>query len=215
MSNYPGVRALRDDSEKPMDLWRKPVQVDPPAAHQCAAVCCRTGPRGTLQVLLITSKDTGRWVIPKGNIDEGEKPYLGALREAYEEAGVWGKVRKRALGYYSYVKDGAKRLTVSVHLLKVKTEADSFPEAKHRRKLWVHPWDAADLVSEPELKALFEQIALKNPMNSQDRWRSKKYTLSRNEPETATSARPAARVRAVLQDVDPARSIYPAPGRTN
>jgi 8-oxo-dGTP pyrophosphatase MutT (NUDIX family) len=67
----------------------------------------------------VTSRNTGRWILPKGNIERKEAPYLAAQREAFEESGVQGKVRKRPIGFYSYLKDGDRELQVSVHLLRV------------------------------------------------------------------------------------------------
>ena len=71
--------------------------------------------RDLLQVLLITSRETGRWVIPKGNIGKGHNARQAAEREAYEEAGVRGDVEKVPLGSYMYekvLKEGTPRPTV-------------------------------------------------------------------------------------------------------
>src|ERR1700761_881770 len=78
-----------------------------------------------LRVLLITSRKTGRWVIPKGNIGKGHNAREAAEREAYEEAGVRGDVEKVPLGSYTYgkvLKDGTSRPMVvkvfAMHVLK-------------------------------------------------------------------------------------------------
>jgi 8-oxo-dGTP pyrophosphatase MutT (NUDIX family) len=65
-----------------------------------------------LEVLLITSKDTGRWIIPKGNIARRETSYKAAQREAFEESGISGKIRKTAIGHYRYLKNGETSLVL-------------------------------------------------------------------------------------------------------
>jgi 8-oxo-dGTP pyrophosphatase MutT (NUDIX family) len=142
--------------------------------QQGAAICCRVN-QGAIEVLLITNRDTGRWIIPKGNIERGEKPYQCALREALEEAGVWGKVRKKAIGSYSYSKTLDRHLNVSVHVVKVEAERASFPERRSRSKLWVIPRDAAALVGEPALKEIFKLVDLRTPLHSQDKPKRRRY----------------------------------------
>jgi 8-oxo-dGTP pyrophosphatase MutT (NUDIX family) len=57
-----------------------------------------------IEVLLVTSRGTGRWVIPKGNSGKGEAAHAAAAREAEEEAGVIGAICPAALGRYEYRK---------------------------------------------------------------------------------------------------------------
>jgi 8-oxo-dGTP pyrophosphatase MutT (NUDIX family) len=116
-----------------------------------------------LQVLLITSRKTGRWVIPKGNIGKGHNARRAAEREAYEEAGVSGDVEKMPLGSYTYgkaLKDGTSRPTVvkvfAMHVLK---EAKAWPEMAERRSEWMEPKEAARRVHEAGLATLFLQLA--------------------------------------------------------
>ena len=73
---------------------------------QFAALCWR-GKRGKLQVLLITSRGSKRWIIPKGWPMEGKTPAASALVEAWEEGGVVGQARGQGLGVYSYATTGA------------------------------------------------------------------------------------------------------------
>lgn len=137
--------------------------------EQAAALCCRIGDGGELEILLISSRDTGRWVLPKGYVERDETSCTAALREAREEAGIVGKVRRKALGTYSYIKDAARRLDVAVHVLKVERETEDYRERLQRRKAWVMPAEAATMVSEPELKALFGTLVAKVVLNSQDK----------------------------------------------
>ena len=72
--------------------------------HQAGVIAYRIVD-AKVQVLLITSRDTGRWIIPKGNIDAGATPAKAAQREAYEEAGVKGTITSLLpLGFYTYFK---------------------------------------------------------------------------------------------------------------
>jgi predicted NUDIX family NTP pyrophosphohydrolase len=86
-----------------------------------------------IEVLLITSRDTGRWIIPKGNIEDGAKPSEAAEQEAYEDAGIRGTVNgSLPLGSYTYCKrlgrDSAHPAAVEVCLLKVRRHLKKWPE---------------------------------------------------------------------------------------
>ncbi len=128
---------------------------------QYGALCWRRAKDG-VEVLLITSRDTGRWVIPKGWPIKGLSPEASAAREAWEEAGVEGEADPHCLGLYSYDKglgpaNGPQRQVpciVAVYSLHVKDLADRFPEVKQRRRKWFAPRKAARKVAEPELRAL-------------------------------------------------------------
>ena len=129
------------------------------AAHsQFGALCWRLGPAG-VEVLLITSRDTGRWVIPKGWPISGLTPEASAAREAWEEAGVEGQPDPQCLGQYCYDKGlGAERAPlpcqVAVYGVQVAALSDRFPEKKQRRRKWFSPDKAARKVAEPGLQAL-------------------------------------------------------------
>jgi 8-oxo-dGTP pyrophosphatase MutT (NUDIX family) len=131
-----------------------------PPRQQFAAICYRRKKKtGELEVLLITSRDTGRWVIPKGWHMPGKQPHAIAEREAFEEAGIKGKAVAEPIGFYTYMKKmrgGHKVPTrVQVHALDVKGVVKEFPEKGVRRLEWVTCQEAAARVEEPELKALF------------------------------------------------------------
>lgn len=127
---------------------------------QLAALCWRMN-RGRVEVLLITSRDTGRWVVPKGWPMVGRSGAEAAAREAWEEAGVEGAVGAEALGYFGYdkmLKTGALPLMVAVYPLRVARLADRFPERKQRRRKWFTADKAARKVAEPELRALLAAV---------------------------------------------------------
>lgn len=110
------------------------------------------------EVLLITSRETGRWIIPKGWPHKGLSPSAVAVREAYEEAGLRGKIKRRPLGTYSYQKrlprDKAVLCKVQVFPLEVKRQLDHWPEQKDRMRRWLSLADAAALVTDSELREL-------------------------------------------------------------
>ncbi len=118
----------------------------------------RTGADGRLQILLITSKERRRWVIPRGNPIPFFLNYESAAREAFEEAGVEGKIASAPAGSYRYGKrrrSGAEAAAiVTVYPLLVTREAGEWPERRERRRQWFDRAGAADAVEEPELKAL-------------------------------------------------------------
>lgn len=124
---------------------------------QVAALCWRMRD-DRAEVLLVTSRDTGRWVIPKGWPIKGKSDPHAALQEAWEEAGVKGEVCADCVGFYTYdkrLKDGSTRpVVVSVFPVEVRKLADDFPERRQRRRDWVSSKEAARRVDEPELKAL-------------------------------------------------------------
>jgi 8-oxo-dGTP pyrophosphatase MutT (NUDIX family) len=128
---------------------------------QVAALCWRKH-RDRIEVLLITSRDTGRWVLPKGWAMNGLAGHEAAAVEAWEEAGVEGKVTAEALGFFGYDKmltpDLAHPCMVSVYPMRVATLARRFPERKERRRKWFFAGKAAGKVQEPELRALLKAI---------------------------------------------------------
>lgn len=124
---------------------------------QYGALCWRRE-NGALQVLLVTSRDTGRWVIPKGWPMPDRSPAAAAAQEAWEEAGVKGQVIERCIGLFSYLKLMGPTLSVpcvvAVFPIKVTGLADSFPESRLRKRKWFPLAKAARKVVEPELQAI-------------------------------------------------------------
>lgn len=124
---------------------------------QYGALCWRLH-RGQIQVLLITSRDTGRWLIPKGWPMKGRPPHEAAGIEAWEEAGVTGTPDPDPIGVYAYAKGRApetlRPCVVAVYPLEVTGLARRFPETGQRRRKWFSPQKAARKVAEPDLAAL-------------------------------------------------------------
>jgi 8-oxo-dGTP pyrophosphatase MutT (NUDIX family) len=136
-------------------------------ANQIAALCWRMH-KGHVQVLLITSRETGRWVVPKGWPMTGLSGAEAAAREAWEEAGVKGIVAPVAVGSFGYSKltrpDVSLHCSVAVHPLRVKDLKRRYPEAKQRRRAWFAAHEAVHLVAEPELRQLFQAVDEKPEM---------------------------------------------------
>lgn len=128
---------------------------------QFGALCWRRV-RGELQVLLVTSRRTRRWILPKGWPMDGHSPADAAAAEAAEEAGVSGKVDPHCAGIYSYTKDLDDEpnlpCVVAIYPLKVRKLADDWPEKAFRKRKWFSQKKAAGLVEEPELSALIRRF---------------------------------------------------------
>jgi 8-oxo-dGTP pyrophosphatase MutT (NUDIX family) len=145
-----------------------------PKRTQYAALCYRRSKNdGQLEILLLTSRDTGRWVIPKGWPMEGKMCHEAAEREAYEEAGVKGATGSERIGFYMYDKgmdQGLKvQCMVQVYPIVVLDMLKNFPEKGSRKMEWVSFQEGANRVAEPMLKDLilsFEQrlLATMNPI---------------------------------------------------
>lgn len=132
---------------------------------QYAALCWRIAvgdPEPGVEILLITSRDTGRWIIPKGWPMPGLAPEAAAAEEAWEEAGVAGEIDPVSLGRYGYQKvftvEAQVPCAVSVYALRVLHQADAFPEVLERRRKWFAQEDAAGLVQEPDLGRLIAKF---------------------------------------------------------
>lgn len=139
---------------------------DGEARAQVAALCWRIED-GRPEVLLVTSRETGRWVVPKGWSMKGKSAAEAARREAWEEAGAEGRMTDVCLGVYAYTKvlgkDEDVPCIVELYPLKVKSLARKFPERAQRRRRWFGLKKAAQRVDEPELKALLLGFDPKRP----------------------------------------------------
>jgi len=130
-------------------------------SRQIAAVPTRRSADGELEVLLVTSRETRRWVVPKGWPISGMSDREAAAEEAWEEAGVRGKIGKRTIGSFSYDKRRPQEsvaVVVDVYLLNVTEILDKWPEGAERERRWFAPDIAAELVQEPELRALLASL---------------------------------------------------------
>ncbi len=122
---------------------------------------------GRPEVMLITSRGTGRWIIPKGWPNKDLEPSELAAREAYEEAGLLGRASREPCGRFSYMKrldtGKTRECEVDVFLFQVERELDDWPEKAERRRCWMTPAQAALLVGEGGLVELLLNLAGPNP----------------------------------------------------
>ncbi len=125
---------------------------------QYAALPWRLDDEKGVEILLATSRDTRRWVIPKGWPMKGRKPHIVAAIEAMQEAGLHGKIGKAKLGEFRYEKrmkgDASVECLVEVFPLQVERQRKKWPEKGQRVTYWFPYAVAAEQVDEPELRAL-------------------------------------------------------------
>lgn len=126
--------------------------------QQIAALPYRRHGKG-VDVLLITSRETKRWVIPKGWPMEGKTDWVAAAVEAFEEAGLEGNIGNQSLGTYHYMKrkkSGDVECEVTVYPLEVNELLRKWPERHERKRKWFSAKAAAKKVNEEGLKAIIE-----------------------------------------------------------
>jgi len=132
-------------------------------ARQFAALPWRIGNGGLREVMLLTTRETHRWAIPKGWPMKGRKPAEVARQEAYEEAGLIGRmVGKRPVGSFHYEKRLAKMAIiceVQVFLFRVERQLDDWPEKGQRECRWFDANEAATLVEEGGLAEILDRFA--------------------------------------------------------
>jgi 8-oxo-dGTP pyrophosphatase MutT (NUDIX family) len=130
--------------------------------QQYAALPWRRRTDAAIEIMLLTSRDTGRWVIPKGWPAPGLSPAQSAAREAREEGGLVGQLGEHSIGRYHYDKrlsDGSTVLcAVEVFPMEVDRQLKSWPERKERRTQWFALQEAAAAVDEPELADLIRGL---------------------------------------------------------
>lgn len=131
--------------------------------RQVAAIPFRLNEHGDVEVMLVTSRTTRRFIVPKGWPMKGKSGRKAATIEAQEEAGVLGKTLKQPAGTYCYWKRLANRFVrvdVVVYLLEVSEELADWEESKRRQRAWLAPADAAVLIDEPDLSTLVRNVRI-------------------------------------------------------
>jgi 8-oxo-dGTP pyrophosphatase MutT (NUDIX family) len=131
--------------------------------QQVAALPWRRAP--ALEILLVSSLDTGRWIVPKGWPMKGRTPAETAAREAFEEAGVKGDIADAPMGVYRYDKrkrnGSVWRCEVEVFPLEVKAQSKVWPEKALRTQRWCGWEQAANLVDDAGLRDLIHAFVEK------------------------------------------------------
>ena len=130
-------------------------------ARQIAALPVHRDTEGSLLVLLVTSRESGRWVIPKGWPWPDREDWASAAEEAREEAGVLGKADQKSIGSFRYRKRqplGTMLVDVTVYRLEVTEQLATWPEYDERQRSWFSLTEAAAVVAEPELQELIRRL---------------------------------------------------------
>jgi 8-oxo-dGTP pyrophosphatase MutT (NUDIX family) len=128
---------------------------------QSGALPWRLKRRKTAEVLLVTGRRSGRWIIPKGWPVAGKSLADSAAQEAFEEAGIKGKVDPTPIGTFRHVKQhllGDLEVDILVHPLAVKREFGDWPEREERTRKWFGLEEAALMVDSEELRALIVEF---------------------------------------------------------
>jgi 8-oxo-dGTP pyrophosphatase MutT (NUDIX family) len=141
---------------------------------QYGALPYRYTKSGAREILLVTTRQTKRWIIPKGWPIKGLKPAKSAAREAYEEAGIRGSIKTKAIGIFSYEKrsdeDGITiPCDVQVFPLLVKRQSKAWPESQQRIAQWLEPTVALSLVEEESLRSLISSFMERTAANAKIR----------------------------------------------
>ncbi len=129
---------------------------------QYGALPYRLDAEGRPEVLLVTSRRTRRWILPKGWPIKGLKPANSAAREAFEEAGIVGEVDSRPVGEFCYDKlfertGLSSPCAVEVFALKVTHQLETWPEAGQRQTRWAHAEDLPVMVEDVDLLRFIEE----------------------------------------------------------
>lgn len=110
---------------------------------------------GGVQIMLVTSRASGQWIVPKGWLTLGLAPHVSAAKEAYEEAGVVGTAAEIPIGVFPHLKSTTgQRLRVVVFPMEVTQELDHWPERFQRRRQWYNPDQAARAVTDTSLRKM-------------------------------------------------------------
>ena len=125
----------------------------PKSTAQAAAIPWRDG-----RICMVTSRSGRRWVVPKGRIEKDHTPQEAAAAEAWEEAGLRGRLGAGALGTYRYEKFGAE-FEVVVFLMHVDHVAVDWPEVEVREREWVGLEEALSRIEEADLRRLLRSAA--------------------------------------------------------
>ncbi len=120
----------------------------PTVVRQAAAIPLLDG-----RVCMVTSRSGRRWVLPKGRIEVKQSAADAAVAEAWEEAGLVGRLAPHPVGAYEYEKYGQTHV-VQVFVLQVDSVRTNWPEKHERTREWVTPEDAIGRIEEPELRAM-------------------------------------------------------------
>jgi 8-oxo-dGTP pyrophosphatase MutT (NUDIX family) len=151
--------AVRKPEDKRISRGKNLSKVGRASRIQYGALPYRIAKTGSLELLLITTRQAKHWIIPKGWPVKGLKPAKSAAREAYEEAGIRGAISSKPIGTFSYEKRlEEKSVTVPcevrVFALSVRRQLKRWPEAYERDSKWFEPINALSALKDDGLREL-------------------------------------------------------------
>jgi 8-oxo-dGTP pyrophosphatase MutT (NUDIX family) len=117
---------------------------------------------GRLEIAMVTKRQRGSWIVPKGTVETGETPRQSARREASEEAGLVGRMGQRPCGSYLYLKGREPRLVV-VFLMRVTRQLRRWSEDEEREREWFELERAIQRVRERGLRRILRVLARRQP----------------------------------------------------
>ncbi|WEK49127.1 MAG: NUDIX hydrolase [Candidatus Kaistia colombiensis] len=148
---------------------REPIE-DGDSFQQFGALPWRRNKHGEIRVLLVTSRERGRWLFPKGWLAPGRSAPESAATEAFEEAGVIGDIDRQALGSYNYAKILSDQTSVdcivTMFALRVRGTLLQWRERGERKRRWCHLSEAAEMVSDEGLGRLLREIQTKGRLTA-------------------------------------------------
>ncbi|MCC5876080.1 MAG: NUDIX hydrolase [Candidatus Sumerlaeia bacterium] len=132
-------------------------KVPAPARRQSGVLPYRSHSKG-IQVLLITSRSTGAWIVPKGNVEPYLSPRDSAMKEAWEEAGIQGEIHPKPTVLTWEYRKGDSHVAIDLFPMRVKETASIWPEFLDRKRKWMSLSKAIEKVEDPSLKGLLRTL---------------------------------------------------------
>jgi 8-oxo-dGTP pyrophosphatase MutT (NUDIX family) len=130
---------------------------------QCAAIPYRKTSAGDLEILLVTSRSKGNWILPKGKVKPGKTAAVSAQEEVYEEAGVRGTVDQALVTRCDLplieVGEGAAVEQMQIFSMEVSMVAATWPEMFQRQRRWVSLQEAVESVKGAHFRAALRRFA--------------------------------------------------------
>lgn len=121
------------------------------------AAYCWSGKGDKHRTVLVTSS-SGRWIIPKGQVEKGMKNREVALLEVWEEAGIIGIISGKSR---EFIIDRKGLALWKIYPVKIRRIEDRWPEMKRRKRQLVTPEEAVKLIDDDDLAAAVKKVAKK------------------------------------------------------
>jgi 8-oxo-dGTP pyrophosphatase MutT (NUDIX family) len=107
---------------------------------------------GKMKIILVSSRSRGQWIVPKGNLIPKRSKRESALQEAYEEAGLKGKLDKN-FKYRLFIYSRGVKTDLTLYAMRVERQMlKKWPESHQRKRIEVSCERAQSLVSWPRFK---------------------------------------------------------------